>query len=119
MNRNLAVFRDHDGISEAIHEMATLRERFANVYVPDKGKTFNTGLIFTLELGFMLDCAETIAHSALVREESRGAHTRSDMPDRDDENWLKHVVVRKGPEGPSLDYEPVTITDWEPVARTY
>ena len=119
MNRGLAVFRDHDGITGAIDELAALRERFAKVYVPDKGKTFNTGLIFTLELGFMLDCAETIAHSALERTESRGAHTRTDAPDRDDANWLKHVVARKGPEGPALHYEGVTVTDWQPVVRTY
>ena len=119
MNRNLAVFRDRDGMTEAIDDLAGVRERFASVHVPDKGKTFNTGLIFTLELGFMLDCAETIAHSALEREESRGAHTRTDMPERDDAQWLKHVVVRKGPEGPSLGYEDVTITEWEPVVRTY
>ena len=119
MNRYLAVFRDQIGMATAIDELAGVRERYANVSVPDKGKTFNTNLIFTLELGFMLDCAEPIAYSALERQESRGAHTRTDMPDRDDDNWLKHILVRKGSEGPEFDYEPVVVTDWEPVVRTY
>ena len=67
----------------------------------------------------MLDTAETICVSALARRESRGAHYRTDMPDRDDENWLKHILVRSTPEGPSIDYAPVIMTKWQPQARTY
>ena len=103
----------------ALEKIRELKERYNHVSVPDKGKTFNTNLIFTLELGFMLDCAETIALSALERKESRGAHTRTDMPDRDDEHWLKHILVKYTPDGPQLDEQPVVITEWEPQVRAY
>ena len=119
MNDHLAVFRDADGMEQARGKLRELRERFASVYVADKGKTFNTNLVFTLELGFMLDCAEAIVFSALEREESRGAHFRTDVGDRDDENWLKHVLVTRGEEAPTIDYLPVVITQWQPEARKY
>ena len=89
------------------------------MYVQDKGKTWNTNLVFTLELGFMLDCAETITLSAIERKESRGAHTREDFPDRKDEEWLKHILVRHTEDGPSLEYLPIVITQWEPQVRSY
>ncbi len=119
MNERLAVFRDADGMEQARVKLGELRERYANVYVADKGKTFNTNLVFTLELGFMLDCAEAIVFSALERQESRGAHFRTDMGDRDDERWLKHVLVTRGEEAPSIEYLPVVITQWQPEARKY
>ena len=119
MNDRLAVFRDRDGIREAMATLAELKDRFSRVVVMDKGKTFNTNLIFTLELGFMLDCAETIALGALEREESRGAHFRTDMQTRDDENWLRHILLSQGQEGPAVEYLPVVITQWQPQARTY
>ena len=80
---------------------------------------FNTSLIFTLELGFMLDCAEAVSLSALERKESRGAHTRTDMPDRDDDNWLKHILVKYSEDGPQLEHLPVVVTDWIPEVRSY
>ena len=119
MNRHLAVFRDQASMEEALEKIKGLAQRFGRVNVPDKGKTFNTNLLFTLELGFMLDCAEPIALSALERKESRGAQYRTDMPDRDDEKWLKHVLVARGPEGPTIKYQPVVITDWTPQVRAY
>ena len=85
----------------------------------DKGSIFNTNLIFTLELGFMLDCAETIAISALERKESRGAHFLTEKPERDDENWIKHIAVQYTPDGPKLEYTPVTVTQWQPQVRSY
>ena len=119
MNEHLAVFRDQEGMEMALSKIMELKERFNCVSVPDKGKTFNTSLLFTLELGFMLDCAETIALSALERRESRGAHNRTDMPQRDDESWLKHVLVNRTPDGPQIDYLPVVITQWQPEVRSY
>lgn len=119
MDKHLAVYRNQQGMEEALAKVRELKERYRQVRVQDKGKTFNTNLIFTLELGFMLDCAETIALSALERKESRGAHTRTDIPDRDDENWLKHVLVKSTPDGPQIEHLPVVITDWEPQARVY
>ena len=119
LNEKLAVFRDESGMKSAIKTIAKLKERYLQVPVHDKSKIFNTNLVFTLELGFMLDCAETIAISALARKESRGAHSRIDFPDRDDENWLKHTLVSVGKNQPSMDYLPVTITRWKPERRVY
>jgi len=119
MNDNMAVYRDQQGMETALAKIAAVRDRYNRVSVPDKGKTFNTSLLFTLELGFMLDCAQAIVMSGLERKESRGAHTRTDMPDRDDENWLKHVLVRYTPDGPQIDHLPVVITEWQPEIRSY
>ncbi len=119
MNRNVAVFRNKEGIEETIQEIQELKTRYATVPVHNKGKVFNTDLIFALELGFMLDCGETIAVSALERKESRGAQFRTDYPARDDANWLKHILVSKGEVGPELSELPVTITKWTPEERKY
>ena len=119
MDDHLAVFRDQDGMEMALAQIRELRERYTRVSVPDKGKTFNTNLLFTLELGFMLDCAETIALSGLERNESRGAHNRTDIPDRDDENWMRHILVKRTPNGPQIDHLPVVITEWQPQVRSY
>ena len=120
MKEHFGVFRDEDGMREGIEKIESVKERAKSVYVADKTSTFNTNLLFTLELGFMLECAESIAVSAADRSESRGAHTRTDMPDRDDENWLKHIMVSKSLDGGhELNYKDVVITDWEPVVRQY
>ncbi|MCI0846035.1 MAG: FAD-binding protein [Chloroflexi bacterium] len=119
MNKNLAVYRDQAGMDETLHDLVGLRERYTTVPVDSKGRVFNTDLVFALELGFMLDCAETITVSAQDRKDSRGAQARTDFPDRDDENWMKHVTVLKGEEGPDISYLPVTITQWTPETRKY
>ena len=120
MKEHFGVFRDENGMREGIAKIEAVKKRAESVYVADKTSTFNTNLLFTLELGFMLECAESIAVSAADRTESRGAHTRTDMPDRDDENWLKHIMVSKSADGGhELNYKEVVITDWEPVVRQY
>ena len=120
MNEHLAVFRNQQGMETALKTVHQLRERYARVGVGDRGMTFNTGLVFALEVGFMLDCAEAIVISGVERKESRGAHFRTDMPERDDENWLKHVLVYHTPEGPPrVDYLPVVMTRWELQKRVY
>ena len=119
MNQHLAVYRNEEGMQQALKIIADVKERFNDVYVADKTKTFNTNLMFTLEMGFMIECAESIALSAIERTESRGAHTREDMPERDDENWLKHILVTKKDEGHEISYRDVVITDWEPTVRQY
>ena len=119
MNEHLAVFRNEEGMQTALSTVRDLKERFTRVPVQHKGKVFNTALVFALELGFMLDCAETISFSGLNRKESRGAHYRTDMPDRDDENFMKHTVVNHSPDGPHIDFSPVTITRWPPEVRVY
>lgn len=119
MNNHLAVYRNQTGMEQSLKDITSIKERFNKVYVADKGKTFNTNLIFTLEMGFMIECAESIALSALERTESRGAHTREDMPNRDDANWLKHILVAKEKDGNKITYKDVVITDWEPTERQY
>lgn len=120
MHKHLGVFREQEGMETAQHTIATLQERWASVTVKDKGQVFNTGLIQVLELGFMLDCAETIVMGGLTRKESRGAHFRTDCLERDDEQWLKHILIYHKHEGsPQVDYLPVRITQWEPQARVY
>ena len=120
MKEHFGVFRDEKGMLEGIEKIESVKKRAEDVYVADKGSIFNTNLLFTLELGFMVECAESIAVSAADRTESRGAHTRTDLPDRDDENWLKHILVSQDEDGGhELSYKDVVITDWEPVTRQY
>ena len=120
MKEHFGVFRDENGMREGIEKIESVKKRAEDVYVADKGSIFNTNLLFTLELGFMLECAESIAVSAATRTESRGAHTRTDLPDRDDANWLKHILVSQDEDGgQELSYKDVVITDWEPVVRQY
>ena len=119
MNNNLAVYRHQAGMEETLRELADLKVRYSTVPVDNKGRVFNTDLVFALELGFMLDCAEAVTVSALDRKDSRGAQSRTDYPERDDENWMKHVVVTKGEAGPEISYSPVSITKWTPEERKY
>ncbi|MGQ9573081.1 MAG: FAD-dependent oxidoreductase [Dehalococcoidia bacterium] len=119
MNRHVGMFRTEGGLKTATAKLVELKERYQRVGVQDRSRLFNTSLLFHLELGNMLDLAEAIALAALHRKESRGAQFRRDYPQRDDENWLKHILVRYSPEGPSLDYAPVTLTRWQPERRVY
>ena len=120
MTECLGVFRDQEGMAHAQQIIAGLRERWNCVAIHDKGQVFNTSLVRALELDFMLDCAETIALGALTRTESRGAHFRTDCLHRDDDHWLKHILIHHRPGGsPQLDFLPVRITRWEPQVRVY
>ncbi len=102
-----------------VQTLAQLRGRFADLGLADSSKIFNTELVAALELGHLIDVAEVVANTALARKESRGAHTRTDYPNRLDAEYLKHSLVRFAPEGPRLDYKPVTITRWQPEERKY
>jgi succinate dehydrogenase / fumarate reductase flavoprotein subunit len=119
MHERVWVFRREDELKSALQTITGLKQRFKHIRVEDRGKSFNTDLAAALQLDFMLDLAEVTVASALARTESRGGHSRLDYPKRDDENWLKHTLVYYTEEGPRLDYLPVTITKWPPVARTY
>ena len=119
MKEHFGVFREEASMNQGLNKLNGFRDRFEEVYVEDKTKTFNTNLLFTLELDFMIECAETIAISSMERKESRGAHTRTDMPERDDENWLKHVLVNKKYGTHEISYKDVIITEWEPTERQY
>ena len=88
--------------------------------IEDRSETFNTERTAALELSFMLDVAESMVNSALRREESRGAHQRTDFPARDDRRFLAHSLTRRGSDGSAqVDYLPVTITRWPPAERVY
>jgi succinate dehydrogenase / fumarate reductase flavoprotein subunit len=119
MNANVGVFRTEEGLKQALAKIRELKERYRRVPVQNKGKVYNTDLILTLELGFMLDLAEPMALGAIERKESRGGHARRDYPERDDQNFLKHTIARYTPDGPKLEYAPVTITRWQPERRAY
>jgi succinate dehydrogenase / fumarate reductase flavoprotein subunit len=120
MNANVGLFRTPDKLEAQVEELKKIRARYEAVGVEDKGKVFNTDLLFHVELGFMIDCADMITKSAIERKESRGAHTRLDFPKRDDENWLKHIVLTRQPDGSEkMSYLPVTITQFEPQERKY
>jgi succinate dehydrogenase / fumarate reductase flavoprotein subunit len=120
MNEHLAVFRNEEGMQTAFEKIKELQQRYGSVSVKNSGKIYNTSLIFALELGFMLDCAESIVSGAIQRKESRGAHTRTDFPDRNDDEWLKHILVYYQDDGePRTSTLPVVITRWEPQIRVY
>ncbi|HHZ82549.1 MAG TPA: FAD-binding protein [Nitrospirales bacterium] len=120
MNEHLAVYRDQKGMETALTKIRSLRERWKEVPVRNKGRIFNTTLINAMELGFMLDCAEAIIVGALFRKESRGAHVRLDFPERDDENWLKHILTYQQPGAdPKIETLAVRMTQWEPKPRVY
>ena len=119
MMDNVGVFRIEAQMQAAVDKVHELQERYRRVSLQDKGRQFNTELLEAIELGYLLDLAEVTAESALARQESRGAHSREDYPERDDENWLKHTLAYRTERGVELKYKPVTITRFEPKPRTY
>ncbi len=119
MSEDVSVFRTRERLEKARLALREIRPRVESVVVQDKSRVFNTELVSALELGCLMDLAETIVEGALAREESRGAHARRDFPTRDDVNWLKHTLAYAGPQGPRLEYLPVTVTKYPPKERTY
>lgn len=119
MMKLCGVFRKEDKLKECLEIVKDLQEQFTKVRVQDKSKIYNTDLLEVIELGHMLDFTEVIVAGALNRQESRGAHFRTDFPKRDDRNWLKHTLAFKTPDGPRFEYKPVTITKFQPQERKY
>ncbi len=120
MHENFGVFRRENQMKEQERIVGYLRERYEKVVVDDKGEVFNNDLTQALELGFLLELAACMVVAGLERKESRGAHARPhDYPDRDDENFMKHTMVRWADDQPVLDWKPVTVTKWQPQERTY
>jgi fumarate reductase flavoprotein subunit len=120
MEAGAGIYRTRDSLAEAANKIAEMQERYKAISMEDHSLAFNTQLIAALELGFLLDVAETILQCGLQREESRGAHQRIDFPDRDDKKFLAHSLVSRGENGrPVVSYLPVTITRWPPGKRVY
>ncbi len=120
MESGCGIYRERASLVDSANKLRELKERYGNITMEDHSRTFNTQLTQALELGFMLDVAETIVHGALNREESRGAHQRRDFPKRDDNKYLCHSVVHRSAEGPPrIEYLPVVITKWPPGERIY
>jgi succinate dehydrogenase / fumarate reductase flavoprotein subunit len=120
MNQNCAVFRDEEGLQSQLEIVKRLQEEAKTAYIDDKGTVFNQDVLGAIELGYMLDCAESIVTGAIERKESRGAQYRTDFPERNDDEWLKHIDLSRNGDGtPDVSYSEVTITDWQPEERKY
>ncbi len=119
MMDDCGVFRTDESLKRALVKVRGLKARYTKVRIQDRGTLFNTDLLETRELGYLLDCAETTAVAALARTESRGAHSREDFPARDDGEWLKHSLAYRSDGGPELRYKPVSITRFQPKPRVY
>jgi len=120
MEAGAGIYRVRASLAEAADKIAEMQERYKAISMEDHSLAFNTQLVAALELGFLLDVAETILQCGLQREESRGAHQRTDFPDRDDSKFLAHSMVSRGKDGrPVVTYLPVTITRWPPGKRVY
>ena len=121
MTKGIGVFRDQKSMEYAKSVVDKTKIKYRDsIKIDNKGKVYNTDLLFALELGNMIDCAESIVHGALTRKESRGAHFRTDLTERNDKDWLKHTLVLKDLEGEITVKTPdVSITQWQPVERVY
>jgi succinate dehydrogenase / fumarate reductase flavoprotein subunit len=118
MNEYVAVFRDEEGLLKGLEIVRRLKEEGEKAAVDDRGTVFNQDVVAAIELGFMLDVAETIVVGAIERKESRGAQFRTDFPERNDNEWLKHIDISVNGGAPQVTYSPVTITRWQPEERT-
>ena len=122
MEAGCGIYRSEDEMQETIDTLASLKQRYKKISIKDKGKVFNTDLLYAIEVGSSLEIAEAMAHSAILRRESRGAHQRLDegCTERDDEKFLKHSLAFYNPAGaPTIKYSDVTITKSQPKARLY
>ena len=122
MQAHCGVFRFPESMAEGVKKMLAVAERAKSTFIQDKSKVFNTARVEALELDNLIEVALSTMISANARQESRGAHDRSDFPNRDDKNWMKHTLWFK--EGNRLDYKPVqlkplTVESFEPKARVY
>jgi succinate dehydrogenase / fumarate reductase, flavoprotein subunit len=114
------VVRSNESLTKMQQILASLRERYERVAITDKGSLYNTDLMETVELGYLLDCADALVAGALVRTESRGAHFREDHPLRDDANWLKHTLATREQDGTiRIEYKPVKMGPYVPMERKY
>jgi len=119
MMAGVGIYRNEKGMREALETIKELRERYKKVRLSDEGSAFNSELLEIIELGNLLDLSLVTAAAALNRQESRGAHSREDYPDRDDPNWLKHTLIALKNDDVFLAYKDVDITEFKPKPRVY
>ena len=119
MHQKVGIYRNEDGLREAVAKVSELKERYSRVGIPNGGGPYNPSVTMFLELGYMLDVAEVTVACALARQESRGSHFRTDFPERDDANWLQHTVASYTEHGAVLSYKPVVVTQWQLQRRAY
>ncbi len=119
MMRDVGVFRMEEHLQQVLEALKALKERYQEARIDDHGRCFNTDLLEAIELGNLLELAEVTTASALLRTESRGAHTREDFPKRDDTNWLKHTLARQVNDRIEFSFKPVVITKFQPKERKY
>ncbi len=119
ISSRVGIFRKEPDLLEAKERIRELKAKLKRVGIKEKGLAFNNELIQTLDLEGMVHLAEVIVEGALARRESRGSHFRTDYPRRDDDHWLRHTLAYKTSNGPKLEYQEVTITNYPPKERTY
>ena len=120
LEEGAGIYRSEDSLQATCSKVAELRQRYSGIALQDKSSVYNTNLMQALELGAMLDIAQTVAEGALARKESRGSHQRLDFTERDDNNYLKHTLTYyQEEEAPRIDYLDVVITKSQPGVRDY
>lgn len=119
MTAHCGVFRTQEVMQDGLSKLAELQGQYQDIYLDDKGKLWNTEIVEALELQSLMIVGQLILTSALNRQESRGAHSREDFPQRDDGSFLKHTMAYYSPAGIDLSYRPVAITMFEPQERKY
>lgn len=121
MEHGVGIYRTEELMQGTIDKIKELKARYKRVRVADKSTVFNTDWLYAIELGFLLDVAESVAHSAINRKESRGSHQRLDgYEERDDVNFMKHsLAFYQADSEPTIDYSPVTVTKSQPAKRVY
>jgi succinate dehydrogenase / fumarate reductase flavoprotein subunit len=122
MQLSFGVFRTEENMEKGIKVVDEIRSRTENIHLADKSSRFNTARVEALELLNLLEVAEATAISANERKESRGAHSRDDFPERDDDNWLKHSIYFKESKEVSkrdVNFRPKLVQAFQPFARTY
>lgn len=121
MEQGVGIYRTQESMQQTINTLAALKQRYKNIKINDKSSVFNTEFLYAIELGYLLDTAEAMAHSAILRKESRGSHQRIDeFNTRDDVNFLKHsLAYYKKDSAPDIKYAQVKITKSQPAERVY
>jgi succinate dehydrogenase / fumarate reductase flavoprotein subunit len=119
MMAHCSVFRHEKTLVQALSEIEALKEAYARLGIDNRGACFNTDLLEAIELEHLLGLGEAIVASAVARKESRGAHSREDFPERDDEHWLKHTLIQQLDRGYRVFDKPVSVTRFQPKPRAY